>query len=156
MAQLGDTTVFGDLNVTGQIYNSSKIAFDAVYTTPGGAIGYTTANAEIVFNAVNTNIGGGYNSSTGRFTAPISGNYFFSARGMSTSTAWYELKKNGSNLTYPHNPYSTSTASVWVDGTGSWIVYLNAGDYVSLFTGSTGGIYGGGNNHNYFLGFLLG
>ena len=41
--------------------------------------------------------------------------------------------------------------------TATYVLQLNDGDYVSVFTGSTtGGVYGGGNNHNFFSGHLIG
>ena len=137
-------------------------AFDAVYDPGGGTTGYTSSNTEIVFNVTNNNRGSHYSTTTGRFTAPITGTYFFSFGGMNAgttggTTAWYELRVNGNLLTNPHNPYASVSTGGFRHVTSQYTLALNDGDYVSVFTGSTtGGIYGGGNNHNHFVGYLIG
>ena len=138
-------------------------AFDAVYNPGGGGQYYTTSNTEIVFNTTNNNRGSHFSTTTGRFTAPITGTYFFSfgamnAGGTGGTTAWYELRVNGAKLTNPHNPYSSvQNGSGYRHVTSQYTLALNDGDYVSVFTGSTtGGLYGGGNNHNHFVGYLIG
>jgi hypothetical protein len=134
-------------------------AFDAVYTTPGGATATTTQYTEIVFNVANTNVGSYYSTSTGRFTAPVAGTYFFSMFGMSdvTNVVWYEIRKNGSLITYTHNPYTSVSGPAFRISGCSVILSLAVGDYVSAFTGgTTAGLYGGGNNHNGFCGYLIG
>ncbi|WAR11234.1 hypothetical protein MAR_036310 [Mya arenaria] len=59
-------------NSTGQL---EKIAF---YASLSDDISKTTASAPLVFNNVITNIGGGYEPSTGLFTAPTNGLFVFS------------------------------------------------------------------------------
>ena len=146
----------------GILYLPYQPAFDAVYDTGNGAHSIGTANTEIVFNVTNNNRGNHFNTSTGRFTAPIGGTYFFSIGAMndngSGQPAWYELRINGSLLSNPHNPYmSVQNGSGFRYVTGQYVVSLNDGDYASVFTGShTGGLYGGGNNHNHFVGYLIG
>jgi hypothetical protein len=134
-------------------------AFDAVYTTPGGGTGTQTLNTEIVFNVANTNVGSYFSTSTGRFTAPVAGTYFFSMFGMSDINAavWYDIRKNGNLITYPHNPYTSTSSPAFRSVGFSVILSLVAGDYVSVFTAGTAcGMYGGGNNHNGFCGHLVG
>jgi len=136
-------------------------AFDAVYDAASTGMNYATANTEIVFNATNNNRGNHFSTTTGRFTAPITGTYFFSIGGMSNSSTqpvWFELRVNGNLLTNPHNPYmSVQNGSGYRHITSQYTLQLNDGDYVSVFTGGvTGGLYGGGNNHNHFVGYLIG
>ena len=147
----------------GIMYLPYQPAFDAVYDPGNGGVYYTTANTEIVFNTTNNNRGGHFSTTTGRFTAPITGSYFFSIGAMNNgstggTTAWYELRVNGSLLTNPHNSYaSVQNGSGFRHVTSQYVLQLNDGDYVSVFTASTtGGIYGGGNNHNHFVGHLIG
>nr|KAG5704477.1 hypothetical protein BaRGS_003788 [Batillaria attramentaria] len=52
----------------------SSFAFSAHYSHYGVQV---NGDAVLKFNAVPTNIGGGYNSGTGKFTAPVSGVYLF-------------------------------------------------------------------------------
>jgi hypothetical protein len=139
-------------------------AFDSVCNPGPGQTVYTTLNTEIVFNATNNNRGNHFSTSTGRFTAPITGTYFFSIGAMNnastSSPVWIELRVNGSLISQMHNPYSNVQSGSeyrWV--TSNYVLQLNGGDYVSVFTGtsgSAGGIYGGGNNHNHFVGYLIG
>ena len=146
----------------GIMYLPYQPAFDSVYDRAGGgAVGYTSANTEIVFNVTNNNRGNHFSTTTGRFTAPITGTYFFSIGGMSnegTQPMWLELRVNGNLLTNPHHPYmNVQNGTGYRHITSQYTLQLNDGDYVSVFTGgTTAGIYGGGNNHNHFVGYLIG
>jgi hypothetical protein len=146
------------IDSSGRVTKPYQPGFEAVLTSTSGSVQYTSVNSEIVFNSTNSNVGNHYNTSTGRFTAPVTGNYMFYMFGMTTATTWYNFRKNGSPVTYPTHSYSTSgTGSPWAQSSGMTIISLNVGDYVSVFTGGAGsGIYGGGNNHNVFVGYLLG
>ena len=145
------------VDASGRVTMSAQPAFDAVLTTTAGSVQFTTGNTAIVFNATNLNRGGHYNTANGRFTAPVAGVYWFSMTGMTTVTTWYELRVNGAVLAQKHAPYSTNNGTYWSLSSSSWAISLNAADYVQIFTGNAGsGIYGGGNNHNNFSGFLIG
>jgi len=63
-------------NSTGVITNSAIPAFSA---NRSSALNISSTNQTVVFNAVTHNQGSHYNSGTGKFTAPVSGLYFFSA-----------------------------------------------------------------------------
>ena len=63
-------------NSTGVITNSAIPAFSANRST---ALNISSTNQTVVFNAVTHNQGSHYSNSTGKFTAPVSGLYFFSA-----------------------------------------------------------------------------
>jgi hypothetical protein len=144
------------VDTSGRVTMPFQPAFEAVLTSTGGSIQYTTPNSEIVFNSASLNIGSCYNTSTGRFTAPVAGVYLFSMFGMTQTTSWYVIRKNGAIPSIPTHPYATSTASIWAQAAGTSIFSLAAGDYISIFTGASGGgIYGGGNNHNVFCGRLV-
>jgi hypothetical protein len=147
------------IDTSGRVLRSNVPAFDAVLTTTTGSSQFLTANTEIVFNSVNLNDGSHFNTTTGRFTAPIAGKYMFCIFGMASSTAaWYDIRVNGALRTFKHSTYSTqSVAGEWAQSCENTIISLSLGDYVSVFTGgTTGGIYGGGNNHNGFCGYLIG
>jgi hypothetical protein len=134
-------------------------AFEAVLTTGTGAVLYATANTEIVFNSTNLNNGSYYSTSTGRFTAPVAGQYAFFFFGMSTSVAYYSFRKNSAALPYYVSPYNYGAGAYWAAAAGSAIITLAANDYVSVWNSYSGGngtgLYGGGNNHNCFCGFML-
>lgn len=125
-----------------------------------GSVSY---NSEIVFNSVAVNVGGHYNASTGRFTAPVTGLYMFNIFGMSQSVGnvfWIQVRKNGAvyNKFNPYNEDNSSASNKYRHAGGSFIIQLNAGDYASGFTGNNSSItmYGTGNAHNGFSGYLIG
>jgi hypothetical protein len=147
------------IDSSGRVLRATLPSFDAVLTTTTGSSQFLTANTEIVFNSTNFNDGSHYNTSNGRFTAPVAGKYMFCVFGMASQTvAWYDIRVNGAVRTVKHSTYSSqSTVGEWAQSCENTIISLNQGDYVSVFTGgTTGGIYGGGNNHNGFCGFLIG
>ena len=140
----------------GRVTMPYQPAFDAVLTSGAAGVQFG-ANQRIVFNSTNTNIGNHYDTSTGRFTAPVAGLYMFSCTGMTLSTTWFKLLVNDAAIAYPHNPYETGGGTDWASASSTWLISLNASDFVSLHVGSSGvGIYGAGNNHNNFCGYLLG
>jgi C1q domain len=105
------------------------------------------------FTNVLVNIGGGYNVSTYRFTAPVAGTYFFAFTAMSYSNNYnrFGLRKNGSL----YGSQKFVQAAVYTRLAANWIITLAVNDYVDITTG----ISGDGDIHpNYrdFTGHLLG
>lgn len=108
----------------------------------------SSGNQDIVCDTVVTNIGSNYNNSTGRFTAPLTGTYFFS---MSVSfdmgdgtddTGGITFGKNGTALGNGVNGSGTQFHQLinpqrWTGGglENGWnfsaILTLNAGDYIT-------------------------
>ena len=90
-AGTGNTTVTGALTATGA---------PSFHAERSSALPYNNSaqNVPVVFNSVSYNIGNHYNSSTGLFTAPYAGDYYFTAglynsAGANTSQIW--VVKNG-------------------------------------------------------------
>lgn len=120
---------------------------------------YTSGGVDIVWNTVVHNEGSHYDSSNGRFTAPVAGKYFFSVMGSITGGA-----HNGSMHRLHIN--GTAQAAIWpifnsnenhTSHANSFILSLNASDYVTIKSASASATwYGGVNSHNYFSGFLVG
>jgi len=133
----------------------------SIHATLYSNIDGTTARQTIIFSHVDTNLGGGYNATTGVFTAPVAGQYQFSLTFMlyypSSSYSYYgdlNVLKNGNTIilvradTHPQPGYF-DTAS------GTTVIGLNKGDKVSVVANSARlYIYGG--DYTYFSGFLIG
>ncbi len=103
--------------------------------------GAITGNNVIVFNFADQNTAGMYNTSNGRFTAPVAGRYLF-CHGMFTNastTAWVAWRVNGTNIATTYTeavPYGSAAGSI--------VLTMNANDYADLYVnGSSYAVYGG-------------
>ena len=119
-----------------------------------------TASDYIAFRnvqTVHTNIGNHFDSSTGRFTAPIAGNYLigFAMRydGMGSSYFYVSIYKNGN--TYMSRQLSTVTGS-YLHATTTAIVPMAASDYVSVHCRSNSDTSVSLDGDSNFYGVLLG
>ena len=115
-----------------------------------------TANQVVVFSVASYNIGSGYSTSTGRFTAPIAGLYSFT----------FQIYLNPGNTNAPLAIYVNGTMNIFalqgvaINGIGlSTLISLSASDYVEVrvrnISGATATIFNGG-DHTQFTGYLLG
>jgi hypothetical protein len=138
------------LEVAGPIINGNP-AFSATRT--GGNL---TAPLTIIFDTVWVNRWNAYSTSTGLFTAPVTGLYFFSFWGMTNSVTalWVQFYKNGSLVNTGGNPYAGQSVQ-YQPLSATNIIPLVVGDTVSLYL-NTGTFYGAGNMHNNFNGYLIG
>jgi hypothetical protein len=119
----------------------------------------TTQGNDIVWNNVDYQVGSNYNSSNGRFTAPVTGYYQFHAHGLwgnaDSGDRRIALYKNGAG--FPGMRFITNkAANVWhtwfVDG----VVYMAAGDYATIrIEQSSYGLHTDA-GYNQFSGRLLG
>ena len=117
----------------------------------------------IIFDTAPVNVGSSYSTSTGRFTAPVTGNYFLLFHSIGLASAWSTfldiiLYKNGSSapLILSNRPASTNGSEVPASlATSSAICNLTAGDYVEIRVLGTS-IYSDGNAWLKFMGFLIG
>ncbi|XP_061184816.1 complement C1q tumor necrosis factor-related protein 3-like [Saccostrea echinata] len=116
----------------------------------------------LIFDSVITNKGGAYSSSTGIFTAPVTGSYFFVVTlGLPTPSSSEGgdyirilFLKNGKRSGY----LFIGTEGLWTRRSENSLMELSKGDKVklSIITTGTGFSYiAGGNYHSHFSGFLI-
>ena len=92
---------------------------------------YSLANTTIPFEIEQLNVGGGMNITSGIFTAPKSGIYFFSFTGLKTVAAnniWVFFYHNSNHITGAHAPNVSGALTVTLSSTLS----LKSGDRISL------------------------
>ena len=125
---------------------------------PFCSVAYTDGNISsaqaIDFNVVTENNGSHYNSSNGRFTAPVTGHYMVNVSVLTAngSTAGFKIMKNSTmvrsaEVTRPGTSYAQFGANC--------IINLDANDYISVIW-KNGSIYGGGGNYTMMDVYLLG
>ena len=125
----------------------------------------TTSDTEMVYNNERIDVGGNYNPSNGRFTAPVDGLYEFAYASIahnSNSVYRYDLRINGSQ---PYSPMTLElrihNASSEYGTNGEYVCYVNmtAGQYASVFARADSNVscYGDSNfGYTYFRGRLVG
>jgi hypothetical protein len=100
-------------------------------------------------NTASVNVGGHWDTSTYRFTAPVAGNYAFNGSWLNNSSTnlYIFIRKNGANQANGYaNPFDTMA-------TINWVLSLAVNDYVDILI-QTGTTYGGA--HQMFSGHLIG
>ena len=140
---------------SGIITKPAHPAFDAA--RDGGAV--SGANY-IVYDTVFVNTGGHYNNSDGKFTAPVTGVYFFSfgciKNGNNNLARLYLYKNGSSNFTEDrHLRMPTGGDGYGENGAITYIVSLTKNDYVQVYI-SEGTIHADNDNYTYFNGYLIG
>ena len=82
-----------------------------------------TSSGVLLFSNVNTNVGGYYNPSTGRFTAPVTGVYMFytgAIKANQTNVVRLAVEKNGARIGERHWRGDDNTAGAYGEnGQGS-------------------------------------
>ena len=142
------------IDSSGRVTKPYQPAFDA-YGNAGG-VTFTT-EASIAFNSTTFNVGNHYNTSNYRFTAPVTGIYFFRAhvyKQSSGNASRLRLQKNAADVRFYTYISASDTYTHQITG----IISLTAGDYVICTFGSDGAgtsIYLA-DNHSNFSGYLLG
>jgi hypothetical protein len=140
------------IDTAGRVTMPYQPAFTAIKSDNTGQVG----SGVYIFNQVTLNVGNHYNNTNGRFTAPISGVYYFITRlqlyGTSSYTSIY-FTVNGSNTgggdfqTYDQVPNTTTHRAPH----HAALLSLTAGDYVEVVRSqSTRGM------QSNFCGYLVG
>ena len=116
------------LDVRGDIYGGCPIYF-AAYNTNGASAGNT-----VIWNELWISKGGGYDKSTGIFTAPLAGIYkfYYTLRqsGGAATSLYARVQLNGADISSSYGAIYLSTTR---DQAGSTVLLkLNAGDTISV------------------------
>ena len=86
----------------------------------------------VVWNTVIYNNGGHYDSSNGRFTAPIAGLYWFSCKINAFDRIDFQIRVNGSEV--ERGQYNTDSDQVgWWSNQLTTIAEMTAGQYVDVY-----------------------
>ena len=138
----------------GYVTKPATPCFDAVKSN-----GNVSAGNIIQYNTVNVNNGNHYNSSNGRFTAPVAGFYFFSYGTIKNNTnnvTRLHIYKNGSRIYNAGRHLRMDSGQSYGDnGAMTIVVSLAVSDYISIKV-EEGEVYGATQEYCYFNGFLIG
>ena len=158
----GNNTNVGVTTFTGAVRQTGNPVFIAYRTS---YYSLTTSDTEMVYNNERIDVGGNYNPSNGRFTAPVDGLYEFAYASIAHNTNSvyrYDLRVNGSQ---PYSPMTLElrihNASSEYGTNGEYVCYVNmtAGQYASVFARADTNVscYGDSNfGYTYFRGRLVG
>ena len=150
---------------SGRVSTPARPAFSLFYDSSGTeGVGN---NNTVVFTGVHKNIGSHYNTSTGKFTAPVSGFYHFNlvgfgsnssggsvSAGSSSSVALYD---NTNSADLARSYHYTQTGSFHPNLSFSSAHYLSASTEVKILPGSGAYLYSDvSDKYCKFSGFLIG
>jgi hypothetical protein len=164
----GANTIFTQSDSSGTLQTTMKLHGDGYVTTPNqpsfyaygspnGSIATSSTYASPTFNQTGHNIGGHFNTSTERFTAPVAGLYFFHLNVYWNATNGYSrmrIEKNGSTIDhYNMKPGTGGDHTQQVFG----VVQMAVNDYVlGQVQSDQSNSYFRARNHTFFEGYLLG
>lgn len=145
------------LSSAGLVYRTNRPAF----LVRSGGFSSVSGDNPLIFTDVVYNIGGMYNTTNGRITAPVPGIYLIHMNLLSpASSATFDLRfwKNGSiyNGSSPIATYGGG-ASAYKHNSVSLPLSLEAGDWVAWYSlsGNTSSFHND-STHNWISGCLLG
>jgi len=132
----------------GGIAKQSSVPAFTVRLTDGTIVG----TGDLIYNQVDTDNTSSYTAVNGKFTAPVAGHYFFSAHGIyQNDVTIYDFTVSGTRQNI--NSLCSSPSANYIQCNISAVLYLNIGDYVTVYQ-VEGGTFG--TDNNVFTGFFIG
>ena len=142
------------IDTSGRVTKPNQPAFCVYKNQSSWAL---SSGDTFVFNTAEFNVGGHYNTTNGRFTAPVTGTYvfhFYSIYTGSSANDYINMYKNGARINVGDVHFTNSVGSQWDAVHYSRVIQLDANDYVYMRSGS-GHTYHG-NNWGGWSGYMLG
>jgi hypothetical protein len=159
------SNIFFKIDSSGRVVTPKQPSFTVKKTTAQTGLD-AGSGAIINWDVALHNIGGHYNLSTNRFTAPVAGRYQFSAGGnifhySGTGTYYWRVVKNGGSGQYYAYTQRTDAGNVWIQLIlQNVIIDLDANDYIDLFlhaSNSASKLDHSATNHwSFYSGHLIG
>jgi hypothetical protein len=152
------------IDTSGRVTMPSQPVFIATVPTAIDLTYNTTHNISQYYTGIDINRGNHYNTSNGRFTAPITGLYSFNWKYYLypiASTEAYLYVNDNAWIRY-QMIYNYSSNTNPGGNQGNAVLYLNAGDYVTLHMnfntvgGSNATLWNGGPRSSHWSGYLVG
>ena len=174
-SSLTDGTTAFNIDANGIVTMPKQPCFRAsVQNSTGSTVG---ATGNLTFNRENIDLNADYDTSNGRFTAPVDGTYYVSHAGLGASggsggvhtsnASWHvEFLLNGSRTFFQFYWYAGNTSGgdsqgQYVNAYMDMVITLSAGDYITVqLPDGTDSYYinpnSDGTYEPYFQGFLIG
>jgi hypothetical protein len=152
--RVDDTAARMTIDTVGRVTKPNQPAF-CVYKNQSQWV--LSSGDTFVFNTAEFNVGGHYNTTNGRFTAPVTGTYVFHFYSIYTGNAgndYIQMYKNGARINVGDVHFTNSVGSQWDAVHYSRVIQLNANDYVYMRAGSGHTFHG--NNWGGWSGYMLG
>lgn len=119
----------------------------------------TAVNNTVIYNNVQHNVGGHYNTTNGRFTAPVAGKYHFSINSIGNVTGGtirLTVRKNGSRTTIGSDfQLRIPVTANYNQGSLNFVWELAANDYIDIYV-TEGTEYSDGSAYSNWSGYLIG
>jgi len=150
-----------------ETFGSNRVAVPSAFFMPNRPAfhayrdaGHVAAGNQIIFNGTRLNRGGHYSTSTGFFTCPISGPYWFFFWGMDKDAATFNnqyvrMQRNSSG-TNELRIYTSTNSGARTQVCGGMVYRMGAGDTMRIYNQNRTGIYGTSYVYCYFTGCYLG
>jgi len=162
-----NNTTAQTIDSTGRILTPARPAFRA-YKNASGYVELTHAEYQILtLNATDFNVGSCYDTSTYRFTAPVTGTYFFKGHIYSHENGGSRNFRIGKGTANPHTDDALAIAETYFEHSDTYsietqcVVNLTANDQVGAYiycsSDTTQSYYSNGTSKwTGFEGYLLG